>query len=160
MLCARHSAVSGIVLGSENTVVSSKLDLVPASWSQSVPNMQRPHLNGQHLAFQWCVLWICPAAIFRKCTGHRTSWRSLLSEMGEVGSSLNRPSSGPAGPGLPDKSDLRGFRCCHAPCGDSGSCFWRTKPQIFSPTPELETPSAYLRVFIWTLRVCHVCVFG
>lgn len=69
-----------------------------------------------------------------------------LSDMGGVGSSLNRPPS--AGPGLPDKSDPRGFRICCAPGWDSGPCLWRTKPQIFSPTPEPEIPGAYLRVFI------------
>lgn len=32
----------GTVSGSEDTMVSSKLDLVPASWSQTVPSMQPP----------------------------------------------------------------------------------------------------------------------
>lgn len=153
--------MSGTVLDSENIVVSSKLDLVLASWSQSVPHMKCPHLNGH---------WICPFSgmLFgyakllysENAQGAEFPEGHCLCEMTGVGSSLNRPPSDPAGPGLPDKSDPRGFRSFCAPCGDSGSCLWRTKPQIFSPTPELETSSAYLRVFIWTLRVCHVCVFG
>lgn len=51
----------------------------------------------------------------------------------------------------------RASRSCCLLSGDSNSCLWRPKPQI-SPAPELKTPSAYLRVSVWRLRVCHVCV--
>lgn len=44
--------------------------------------------------------------------------------------------------------------------GTEASVSVSQSPIIFSPAPELKTPSAYLRVLIWTLGVSHVCAFG